>query len=72
LKLKTIVEGNAVVPVIVVANKADLEYSVTEEEIRTALEIGPGTPVYFISATDPRQCRDIIDSMVDQITRFEY
>lgn len=72
LKLKTIVEGNALVPVIVVANKADLEYSVTEEEIRTALEIRPGTPVYFISAINRRQCRAVIDSMVDQITRFEY
>ncbi len=72
LQLKKIVEGNSVVPVIVVANKADLPYSLTKEEIRTALHVRPDTPVYYISATDRRQCRDIIDSMVDQITRFEY
>ncbi|MCQ1538871.1 GTP-binding protein [Methanocalculus taiwanensis] len=72
LKLKKIVEGNTVVPIIVVANKADLAYSVTKEEIRAALEVRADTPVYFISAFERRQCRDVIDSMVDQITRFEY
>ncbi|MCP1662309.1 MAG: GTP-binding protein [Methanocalculus sp. MSAO_Arc1] len=70
--LKQIVEGNSVVPVIVVANKADLDYSVTEEVIRSELEIRPDTPVYFISAYDRRQCRNVIDSMVDQITTFPY
>jgi small GTP-binding protein len=71
-QLKGIVEGNTVVPLIVVANKADLDYSVTEEKIRADLEIKAETPVYFISAMDRRQCRNVIDSMVDQITKFQY
>ena len=71
-QLKGIVEGHTLVPIIVVANKADLDYSVNEEMIRNDLEIKADIPVYFISATDRRQCRGIIDSMVDQITRFQY
>lgn len=69
-QLKTIVRGNSVVPIIVVANKADLDYSITEEEIRSHLEIRQDTPVYFISAFNRSECRHVIDSMVDQITRF--
>jgi len=71
-QLKGIVEGNIIVPIIVVANKADLDYSVTEEAIRSELQIREDTPVYFISAFERKQCRDVINSMVDQITKFSF
>ncbi|MBR1368023.1 hypothetical protein RJ53_00350 [Methanocalculus chunghsingensis] len=71
-ELKGIVEGNTVVPIIVVANKADLTYSVTEEMIRSELQIRDDTPVFFISAIERKQCRDVINSMVDQITKFSF
>ncbi|MCP1715011.1 small GTP-binding protein [Methanocalculus alkaliphilus] len=71
-QLKGIVEGNTVVPIIVVANKADLDYSVTEEMIRSELQVRDDTPVFFISAYEHHQCRDVINSMVDQITKFSF
>ncbi|MBP1927646.1 small GTP-binding protein [Methanolinea mesophila] len=59
-------------PMVVAANKIDLPHSLTEEEIRSILGLREDTPVYFISALRRAEVRHVIESMVDQITRFPY
>jgi small GTP-binding protein len=59
-------------PLVVAANKVDLPHSLTEEEIRSALDLRKDTPVYFISALRRAEVRHVIESMVDKITRFPF
>ena len=59
-------------PLVVAANKVDLPHSLTEGEVRARLDLREDTPVYFISALRRAEVRHVIESMVDQITRFPY
>jgi small GTP-binding protein len=59
-------------PLVVAVNKVDLPHTLTEEKIRSRLELREDTPVYFISALRRAEVRHVIESMVDQITRFPF
>jgi small GTP-binding protein len=59
-------------PMVVAANKVDLPHSLTEDELRARLDLRKDTPVYFISALRRAEVRHVIESMVDQITRYPY
>ena len=60
------------VPIVVAANKKDLPGRVSEEEIRKGIGIGKTIPVFLISALHKEDVRDVLESLVDSITRFIY
>ena len=60
------------VPIIVAANKKDLPGLISEEEIRKSIGIGANIPVLMISALQKDDVRDVLESLVDSITRFIY
>jgi len=60
------------VPMIVAANKKDLPGLMSEEEIRKGLGIDTNIPVFLISALQKDDVRDVLESLVDSITRFIY
>jgi len=58
------------VPVIVAANKKDLPGVIGEDEIRKGIGIGKNIPVFLISAQQKNDVRDVLEHLVDSITRF--
>src|SRR5208337_1287499 len=60
------------VPIVVAANKKDLPGRISEEEIRKGIGIGKTIPVFLISALHKEDVRDVLESLVDSITRFVY
>ena len=60
------------VPMIIAANKSDLPDRMSEDEIRTALEIRNDIPVVFLSAKRKAEVRHVLESFVDSITQFLY
>jgi small GTP-binding protein len=59
-------------PMIIAANKSDLPDRMSEEEIRTALEIRKDIPVVFLSAKRKGEAKRVLESFVDSITQFPY
>lgn len=60
------------VPIVVAANKKDLPGRMSEDEIRAGIGIGKDIPVFLISALQENDVRDVLESLVDSITRFIY
>jgi signal recognition particle receptor subunit beta len=60
------------VPIVVAANKKDLPGLISEEELRKTIGIGKNIPVFLISAQLKDDVRDVLESLVDSITRFIY
>ncbi|MGA2698705.1 MAG: GTP-binding protein [Methanoregula sp.] len=60
------------VPIVVAANKKDLPGLISEEELRKTIGIGKNVPVFLISAQLKDDVRDVLESLVDSITRFIY
>jgi len=60
------------VPIVVAANKKDLPGLMSEEEIRNGIGITKDIPVFLISAQQKDDVRDVLESLVDSITRFIY
>jgi signal recognition particle receptor subunit beta len=60
------------VPTVVAANKKDLPGLISEEEIRKGIGITKNIPVFLISAQQKDDVRDVLESLVDSITRFIY
>jgi len=60
------------VPIVVAANKKDLPGLMSEEEIRKGIGITKNIPVFLISALQKDDVRDVLESLVDSITRFIY
>jgi uncharacterized protein len=60
------------VPIVVAANKKDLPGHVSEEDIRNGIGIGKNIPVFLISALQKDDVREVLESLVDSITRFIY
>ncbi|MFA5237538.1 MAG: ADP-ribosylation factor-like protein [Methanoregula sp.] len=60
------------VPIVVAANKKDLPGFMSEEEIRKGIGIGKNIPVFSISALQKDDVREVLESLVDSITRFIY
>jgi signal recognition particle receptor subunit beta len=60
------------VPIVVAANKKDLPGLMSEEEIRKGIGISKNIPVFLISAQQESDVADVLESLVDSITRFIY
>jgi signal recognition particle receptor subunit beta len=60
------------VPIVVAANKKDLPGLISEEELRKTIGIGKNIPVFLISAQLKDDVREVLESLVDSITRFVY
>jgi len=60
------------VPIVVAANKKDLPGLISEEELRKTIGIGKDIPVFLISAQLKDDVREVLESLVDSITRFIY
>ncbi|HNX17840.1 MAG TPA: ADP-ribosylation factor-like protein [Methanoregula sp.] len=60
------------VPIVIAANKKDLPGLMSEEEIRAGIGTGKDIPVFLISALQKNDVRDVLESLVDSITRFIY
>jgi signal recognition particle receptor subunit beta len=59
-------------PMVVAANKADLEDIMSEDEIRRHLQLPKDVPVFFISATRKTDVRFVLESLVDFISKSKY
>jgi signal recognition particle receptor subunit beta len=60
------------VPIVVAANKKDLPGLMSEEEIRNGIGINKDIPVFLISAQIKDDVRDVLEALVDSITKFIY
>jgi signal recognition particle receptor subunit beta len=60
------------VPIVVAANKKDLPGNISETDIRNGIGIGENIPVFSISALQKDDVREVLESLVDSITRFIY
>jgi hypothetical protein len=60
------------VPIVVAANKKDLPGNISEADIRNGIGIGENIPVFSISALQKDDVREVLESLVDSITRFIY
>ncbi len=60
------------VPIVIAANKKDLPGIMAEPDIRKALNLKTGEPVFFISSTSKKEVRFLLESLVDSITQFSY
>ena len=59
-------------PMVVAANKADLEGTMSDSEIRKQLKLSKDVPVFFISATRKADVRFVLESLVDFISKSKY
>jgi hypothetical protein len=60
------------IPVVVAMNKADLPHQVNERQVRESLKIKDTIPVFFISSLRRSDVHSVLESMIDQITRYSY
>ena len=60
------------IPVVIAANKKDLPGLLGEDEIRKGIGIAKAVPVFLISAQIKEDVRDVLESLVDSITRYIY
>ena len=59
-------------PMVIAANKKDLQGGMEEKEIRTGLGVQDDIPLFFISATRQSDVRFVVESLVNSITQFPY
>jgi signal recognition particle receptor subunit beta len=60
------------IPFIIAANRMPQEPAMTENEIRTALQLPRGIPLLFISANNRNDVHQVLESLVDYITRLPF
>ena len=59
-------------PMVVAANKADLDGTMSDDEIRKHLKLPKDVPVFFISATRKTDVQFVLESLVDFISKSKY
>ncbi|MCQ8893128.1 MAG: GTP-binding protein [Methanolinea sp.] len=57
------------IPVVIAMNKADLPHSLDEHTVREGLKLRDDVPIFFISSLKRSDVHDVLESMIDRITR---
>jgi len=57
-------------PMVIAANKSDLQNTMSDSEIRKGLDLPKNVPLFFISATRKGDVRLVLESLVDYITQY--
>jgi signal recognition particle receptor subunit beta len=60
------------IPVVIAANRKQEDAVMTEDEIRSTLQIPREIPLYFISANDSDDVHRVLESLVNYITRIPF